>query len=258
MLRSLICTALLTALLLPIITRAEAPTSAPVNTAVVPKSRANILTKHAKNVERAKQGDIDLLFLGDSITDHWTDDPKPRPTQGPAATQPWAPGATAGKPVWDQYFAGMKAANFGISHDRTEGILWRLQNGEGTGFSPKAVMLMIGTNNTNYNTAEETIEGIKADVAEIRKDFPQAKILLLAIFPRNGPDRCVDEIKIINPAIAKLDDGQHVFFLDIGKNFLGPDGKVPQDVMADGLHPTTKGYEIWAKAVIEPLKKLMQ
>src|SRR6185312_13361727 len=104
--------------------------------------------------------------------------------------------------------------------DTTQGVLWGLQNGEGQGFSPKAIMLMIGTNNTGGNTAPEIAEGIGAVVMEMRKDFPNAKILLLAVFPRGNPgDRVRDQIAEINKTIAKLDDGQHVFYLDIGPKF---------------------------------------
>src|SRR5512136_2505466 len=91
----------------------------------------------------------------------------------------------AGKPVFDKYFAPLKAANFGIGGDTTQGVLYRLQHGEGQGFSPKAVMLMIGTNNTGRNTEAEIAEGIGAVVLELRKDFPKAKILLLGVFPRS-------------------------------------------------------------------------
>lgn len=239
---------------------AEAPTSAPVNTAVIPALQPRFEAKHAKNVEIAKQGDIDLLFMGDSITDFWRQEkpPQRKPATGQTEAPPPIPGDRVGKPVFDQYFGQMKVANFGISGDTTQGVLFRLQNGEGQGFSPKAIMLMIGTNNTRANTAEEIADGVKAIVEEMRKDFPNAKILLLAIFPRNNPPEAKEKIDAINKIIAGLDDQQHVFFMDIGKQFLGPDGTVPKDIMADGLHPTTKGYEIWAKAVIEPLKKLMQ
>jgi beta-glucosidase len=148
-------------------------------------------------------------------------------------------------------------ANFGIAGDTTQGVLWRLQNGEGEGFQPKAVMLMIGTNNTRGNSAEEIAEGVTAVVNELRKDFPEAKILLLAIFPRSRPDDPVREkIAQINTIIAKLHDGEHVTYMDINAKFLAEDGTIPTDIMADRLHPTTKGYEIWAEAVKEPLAKM--
>ena len=84
----------------------------------------------------------------------------------------------AGKPVFDKYFGSIKTANFGIAGDTTQGVLWRLQNGEGEGYKPKAIMLMIGTNNTGRNTPTEIAMGVAAVVFELRKDFPDAKILL--------------------------------------------------------------------------------
>lgn len=213
------------------------------NSAIVPSLAPFFRAKHNANVEFAKAGDIDVLFMGDSITDFWRN-----PT-----------GNYAGKPVFDKYFGEMKVANFGIAGDTTQGVLFRLQNGEGQGFSPKAVMLMIGTNNIRFHTAPEIAEGIGAVVLEMRKDFPDAKILLLAVFPRGAADNPARSIiGEINERIAKLHDGKNVFYLDIGKGFLDAHGNIPRDVMSDGLHPTTKGYEIWAQAVKEPLDKLLQ
>jgi lysophospholipase L1-like esterase len=153
----------------------------------------------------------------------------------------------------------MKVANFGIAGDTTQGVLWRLQNGEGQGYQPKVIMLMIGTNNTRRNSAPEIAEGVAAVVQELRKDFPDAKILLLGIFPRSGPKSAVRaEITAINTIISGLNDGKHVFYLDIGPKYLSPDGTIPKDIMSDGLHPTTKGYEIWAEAVKGPLDNLIK
>jgi lysophospholipase L1-like esterase len=212
------------------------------NTAIIPSLNPQHRGKHNTNLERAKQGDIDVLFMGDSITDFW------RNTNG----------LFAGKPVFDKYYGQWKVANFGIAGDTTQGVLYRLQNGEGQGFKPKAIMLMIGTNNTRGNTAPEIAEGIGAVVLEMKKDFPDAKILLLAVFPRSGPNDPVRAtIADINQRIAKLHDGKTVSYLDIGAKFLDADGNIPRDVMSDGLHPSAKGYEIWAEAVKEPLAKLV-
>jgi lysophospholipase L1-like esterase len=212
------------------------------NTAVMPALAAGFQAKHRANLEVAKLGDSNILFMGDSITDFWRN----------------PEGGFAGKPVLDRYFSQWKVANFGIAGDTTQGVLYRLQNGEGKGFSPKAVMLMIGTNNTARNTAAEIAEGVGAIVLQLQRDFPDAKILLLGIFPRS---RATDPVRAtiadINRTIARLHDGTRVHYLDIGAGFLDAEGNIPQDVMSDGLHPTGKGYEIWAKAVIEPLSKLM-
>jgi lysophospholipase L1-like esterase len=214
----------------------------PVNSAIVPNLAGFFRAKHQNNLEVAKQGDAELLFMGDSITDFW------RNESGPFA----------GKPVFEKYFSKWKVANFGIAGDTTQGVLYRLKNGEGQGFKPRAVMLMIGTNNTGGNSAGEIAEGIGAVVLELQKDFPEAKILLLAIFPRSRPDDPVRaKIKEINDKIAKLHDGSRVHFLDIGDKFLDEQRRIPADVMSDALHPSPKGYEIWAEAVKEPLARLL-
>ena len=208
------------------------------NSAVVPSLAPFFRTKHNANLEEAKKGDITLLFMGDSITDSWRN---------------------VGKTVFDKYYGELKAANFGIGGDTTQGVLYRLQNGEGQGFSPKAIMLMIGTNNTSRNSAAEIAEGIGAIVMEMRKDFKDAKILLLGIFPRNvAKDPVRGMIAEINKNVSKLHDGKRVFYLDIGAKFLDVEGMIPKDVMGDGLHPTAKGYEIWAEAVKEPLANLLK
>jgi lysophospholipase L1-like esterase len=233
-----------------------------VNTAIVPVPQrgANYQTVHQKLVEQAKKGNIDVLFVGDSITDFWIGVSSPQ---------------QRGKEVWDKYFAPLKAADFGYNADRTQNVLWRLQNGEGQGFSPKAIVLMIGTINTGVqtranparglpaqgvrNTVPETVEGVTAVVKELRKDFPAAKILFLAIFPRNDDDLAKAQIPQVNKELAKLDDQKSIFFLDLTKNFEDADGNlIPEDFQPDHLHPTAKGYQVWADAIQEPLAKLLK
>jgi beta-glucosidase len=191
--------------------------------------------RHEAFVERAKQGDIDILFEGDSITDWW---------------------ARGGAEAFKKYFGDQKVANFAVAGDTTQGVLWGLKNGEGQGFSPKAIMLMIGTNNTGSSTGPEIAEGVGADVLELRKDFPNAKILLLAIFPRGaGPnDSARQKNDEANKLIAKLADNQHVFFMDLGPKFLDDMGVLlPGTFLPDNLHPAEKGYEIWGAAVKDTL-----
>ncbi len=197
--------------------------------------------RHEGFVETAKKGDIDLLLDGDSITDWWV--------QGEEK-----------KAMFEKYFGNMKTANFAIAGDTTQGVLWGLKNGEGQGFSPKAIMLMIGTNNMGPNTPQEIAEGIGAVVMEMRKDFPNAKILLLAIFPRSTPgDPVRDRIAQCNKIIQKLDDGQHVFYYDIGPKFLDEKGVfLPGSFQGDNLHPAPKGYDIWGEAVKDKLATLMK
>ncbi len=194
--------------------------------------------RHNRFVEIAQTNDFDILFEGDSITDWWQ--------QG---------GAQGGTEVQKKYFDDISIANFAVAGDTTQGVLWGLQNGEGQGHKPKAVMLMLGTNNTGGNTGPEIAEGVGAVVYELRKDFPDAKILLLAIFPRgaspNDPNRLKNDQA--NKIIARLDDGKHVFFRNINDKFLDAQGHLI-GFRNDNLHPNAEGYEIWASAVGDTLK----
>jgi len=220
------------------------------NAAIIPKLNAGFQRAHQGNVEIAKKGDIDVLFMGDSITDWWRN-----PGRGTPINDAIPYG---GKAVFDKHFGAWKVANFGIAGDTTQGVLWRLENGEGEGYQPKVIMLMIGTNNTGQNSPPEITMGVADIVFELRKDFPNAKILLLGIFPRGGGPTLKAKIDEINKNISALNDNQHVFYMDIGPLFLAADGSIPKEIMSDGLHPTSKGYEIWANAVQDKLTSLMQ
>jgi lysophospholipase L1-like esterase len=177
-----------------------------------------------------KQGDVDLLFLGDSITQGWNDNA-----------------------VWKRHYGPRHAANFGIGGDRTQHVLWRIQNGELEHIRPKVVVLMIGTNNAGSNGPDEIAQGVTTIVENLRKQLPKSKILLLGVFPR-GPKAGTavrDKLKSVNERISRLDDGSNVRYLDIGKAFLEEDGAISKEVMPDYLHLSLKGYQIWADA-IEP------
>ncbi|MEO6569304.1 MAG: GDSL-type esterase/lipase family protein, partial [Opitutaceae bacterium] len=173
----------------------------------------------------------------------------------------------AGKALWDEHFAPLRAANFGISADRTQHVLWRIQNGELEGIKPRVVVLMIGTNNTGLerdnttrrNTVAETAEGVTAVAKALRSKLPETKILLLAIFPRGEVGSLNrTEVQEVNAVIAKLHDGKFVHFLDITQKFLWPDGTLPKDIMPDLLHPSEIGYAIWAAAIKAPLAELLK
>ncbi|MGN6547079.1 MAG: platelet-activating factor acetylhydrolase IB subunit [Aureliella sp.] len=194
---------------------------------------------HENFVKTAKEGTAQLVFIGDSITAGW-------------ARQ---------KDIWDKAFGQYKPANFGIGGDRTQHVLWRITNGELDGIEPKAVVLMIGTNNVSSDSAEGIARGITRIVETIRNKQPQAKILLLAVFPRgekaeNNPAR--DKIKQINEQIAKLDDGKNIFYLDIGDKFLEKDGSISKEIMPDYLHLSAEGYQRWADAISPKLAELMK
>jgi lysophospholipase L1-like esterase len=204
--------------------------------------------RHESFVERSKRGDVDVLFVGDSITQGW---------EG------------AGKQVWAERFKGWKPANLGIGGDRTQHVLWRITEGkELEGIDPKVIVLMIGTNNFGSDTPEQIAEGVARIVEEFRKREPQAKLLLLGVFPRSGK-RAGDATEVpaadlhaktkpVNERLAKLADGKNVVYLDIGEKFLTPTGGLSKEVMPDFLHLSAKGYGIWADAITPTVEKLLK
>ena len=200
--------------------------------------------RHEGFADEAKKGGYDVLFMGDSITDAWRNG--------------------AAKKIWDATFAPLKAANYGISGDRTQHVLWRMQNGEFPAPGPKVVVLMIGTNNIGQKDPEppsSAIAGVDAILKLIHKTSASTKVLLLGVFPRGEkPDHPLRAaVKEINTAIAKFDDGgKTVQFLDIGDKFLQPDGSIAKEIMPDFLHLSEKGYQIWADALKEPLAALLK
>jgi len=217
--------------------------SVAVNAAIIPVPRTdptNWLARHEGFVREAQKGGIDILFMGDSITDGWRN---------------------RGLTVWSQYYAPRHAANFGIGGDRTEHVLWRLENGELDGIKPKVIVLMIGTNNTgkDRNSVPEIIAGVQAVVGELRAKLPDSKVLLLGIFPRSAlGDLQRAQVALVNTVIAKLDDGKMVKYLDIGPKFLEADGTLPRSIMPDLLHPNRQGYEIWAEAMGPTLDEMLK
>lgn len=214
--------------------------------APIPKPDARFKTKHESFLARAAQGPVGLLFLGDSITEGWG--------KAPA--------------IWEKYYGKYQPANFGIGGDTTQNVIWRIENGELDNVKPKVVVLMLGTNNTGSHNAQQIAAADKKIVGMIRKKLPEAKVLVLAVFPR-GPrknrDGSMDDgvkkmeiINAVNKELAKLADGKNVFFLDINAKFLGADGKIPNDIMPDQLHPNVAGYQIWADAMQPTLEKLLK
>ncbi len=223
--------------------------AASANTAVEPVvRRANEpwMQRHLKLVELAKKSaDCEVLFIGDSITDHWD---------------------SKGIEVWKKEYVPLHAVNLGVSGDRTQHLLWRLQNGELGAMHPKAIVMMIGTNNvglesnkTRRNQEPEVAQGIAALVRYLRQQLPATKILLLAVFPRGQPDSPERaQVTAINRLLPPLADGKNVVLLDIGEKFLSPDGTIAKTIMGDLLHPTAAGYVIWADAMREPLAELLK
>ena len=196
--------------------------------------------RHAELVERAQAGGFDIMFIGDSITHQWE---------------------SRGQKVWDEKLAPLGAKPFGIGGDRTENLLWRLQWGLLDGKSnPKLVVMMIGTNNTGHrmDSPKDIAAGVKACIDEIQKRKPTAKILVLAIFPRDAqPDHARRlNNEAANKLIQKYADGKKVYYADINKVFLTKDGVLEKSVMPDLLHLTSDSYNFWADAVIPEIKKI--
>ncbi|MCX6928770.1 MAG: GDSL-type esterase/lipase family protein [Verrucomicrobia bacterium] len=209
------------------------------NSAVLPVARTNAswIQRHESMNQKARQGHIDLIYVGDSIVEHYEHQ---------------------GKEVWDHYYAGRKALNLGIGGDRTEHVLWRLEHGNIDGLSPKLAIVMIGQNNGGHNTGEEIGEGVTAIVQKLRAKLPTTRILLLGIFQRREkptPEREV--LAKANEITSKLADGKNVFYLDINYVFVQPDGTIPRSLMNDFEHPTPLGHRLWAETIEPKIAELM-
>jgi lysophospholipase L1-like esterase len=197
------------------------------------KPVAGWLSKHKRFVLIAKQNTAQVAFLGDSITARWT----------------------LYSEHFQQEFGQYKAANFGLGGDRTQHVLWRVENGLFDVFTPKVVVLMIGTNNAKSNSPAQVAAGIRKTILAIHQRSPTTKVLLHAILPRGGAEASANNNEV-NAQIAAFDDGLRVRFLDIGPRFLGADGKIWRDLMPDLLHVNLAGYKVWADAIRKPLATL--
>lgn len=190
--------------------------------------------------QRLKQGNVDLLFVGNSITHGWDN---------------------VGKKVWNQYYASRNAVNMGFGWDWTQHTLWRLDHSDFSIISPKLAVVLIGTNNSNGNdnTAEEIADGVIAVCGRLHKQFPDMKILLLAIFPRE-PLPCAQREKIIraNGLASRIADGEMIHYLNLSRLFMLEDGKLNQDLMPDFLHPNEEGYRVWAEAMEPNIAELLK
>jgi len=206
----------------------------------VPRTESWWTDRHEQVLARIRQGNVDLLWIGDSITQGWADE---------------------GRRIWDTYYGHRRAVNLGFNSDRTENVLWRLDHGEIEGIAPKLVVMMIGTNNTGerHDPAEETAAGIKAILTTLRIRLPSTRILLLGVFPRdasaNDPLRRLNVA--INDRLRAYADNKDIFFLDLSRNFLDDRGRLSQDLMPDYLHPNERGYQVWANAMEDMIKRLL-
>lgn len=217
-------------------TPTEASGTALVTTRPAARDEGWWIERHERALAAARTRPVELVFLGDSITQGWE---------------------TTGRDLWEACFARHGASNLGFSGDRTQHVLWRLQHGEVAGLSPALCVLMIGTNNSGDDDATAIAAGITAIVDDLERRLPETHVLLLGIFPRGAtPD---DERRIVcqntNARIAKLGARENVTYLDLGATFLEPDGSLSTFVMPDRLHLSEEGYARWARALERHLEE---
>ena len=218
---------------------AQGPSSIPADQPVA-RTDQNSRTAHAQLLEKARRGGIDIYFEGDSITRRWgaTDYPELLAN-------------------WKQNFFGWNAADFGWGADTIQNILWRLQNGELDGVNPKVIVLLAGTNNVGNTVpaggddakVADISKGLKAVLDTMQSKAPNATIILMGIFPRNDNMAVMPTIDKINANISKFADGRKIRFLNINDRLADKGGKLFDGMMGDRLHPTMKGYQVWADAL---------
>jgi lysophospholipase L1-like esterase len=206
-----------------------------------PRTDENSMIAHRELLAKSKQGRIDVYFEGDSITRRWgaTDYPELLAN-------------------WKRNFFGWNAADFGWGADKTENILWRLENGELDGVNPKVIVLLAGTNNAgNGETAAEITRGLEAVVWLMQAKAPGATIILTAIFPRNDKIEVMPVIDRINENLAHL-VGEKIRFLNINRKLADGNGRLFEGMMnPDLLHPSLQGYQVWADALTPVLLELL-
>jgi lysophospholipase L1-like esterase len=236
--------ALVFVLAVPVRALAQAPAPATADRAT-PRTDANSVTAHRQLLAKAKQGGIDVYFIGDSITRRWGATDYPQLLAN-----------------WRENFYGWNAANFGWGADRTEHILWRLQNGELDGVNPKVIVVLAGTNNVGRGGGAaqpaEITRGIAAILYLCREKAPDATIVLMGIFPRNDNLSVMPQIDRINANLATLADGRRVRYLSINDRLADGSGTLRDGMMnADRLHPAIPGYQVWADALKPIFRELL-
>lgn len=192
------------------------------------------MPRHKEKLAQAILGEAQLIMIGDSITHGWEND---------------------GKVVWDKHFDDINTLNLGYGGDRTENVIWRLHHGELGSTHPSLVVMMIGTNNTGHrmDPPKAIAAGVNVIVDELQQRIPQAKILLLEIFPRDAE---VDSVMRLNNQVAsdlieEIAQKRGLMFANFNAAFLTADGSLTTEMMPDLLHPKALGYEVWAKQ-LEP------
>ncbi len=219
------------------------------NSAIIPTHKFEYewwKKRHEQILEKVKTSDPQLIMIGNSIT-HNLDEPDR-------------------KIFWDRYLNDLDAINMGFSGDRTENVIWRLQNGSLEGINPKVATLLIGTNNTDGNhyleisTAEEVAEGIWKICEIIREKLPDTEIVLLGILPYGYKPNHHDEI---NKACNKIISGypgkdKKIHYYDFGHLFLTAEGKVDRELMPDYLHPNLEGDQLIFEAMSPIISNLLR
>lgn len=214
-----------------------APAQRPVSVVPVPRTDEGILSRQTEVLRRAREtASAKVVFVGDSITQGWEGE---------------------GARVWKESLEPLGALDLGVSGDRTEHVLWRLAQAPLTRLHPRAIVLMIGTNNLGHGASDaaQTLLGVQRVVAVLREQCPEARILVLDIFPRGerfNPMR--GDIAQINQVLARLDDGQKLRCLRVGDRFVEDDGSIRREIMPDFVHLTEAGYRIWADAILPHLR----
>ncbi len=227
------------------------PTGPPSTIPTPRKNETWWVERHNQLRQHARSRPIDILFLGDSITQGWHGQGRD-PYEGDGLT------------IWNQRYAPLRAANFGMGSDRTENLLWRIRHGELGHAKPKLVILLIGTNNLLDDSPEEVAAGVHAILKDLRQRLPQSRILLLGILPRGiernpGSDlsKADSRVPAANRLIRQLADPPRIQYLDLGPAFLNPDGRIPRELMPDFLHLSRQGYATWAKAMHHSIQSIL-
>ncbi len=224
--------------------------------AATPISRLDLpwwRARHLAALERLRQGRVDLIFLGDSITEDWE-------RVGPPDWADFRPG-------WNRFYGDRNAVNLGFKGDTTANLLWRIRNGEVDGIAPKVAVVLIGANNLGrvHWSAEATTTGIAANIDELHRRLPQTKLLLLSVLPSERSAWASDTTVAINRALAsRYPSGGDPTFFDVTSLFMR-NGRLDRSLYFDPLltppepplHPTAQAQERLA-GVIEPtLSRLM-
>lgn len=206
-----------------------------------PQTAAWWMARHDATVAALRGNAVDLLFIGDSITQGWED---------------------AGREVWTHHYGSRRAFNLGYNSDRTEHVLWRLQHGELDDIAPRAIVLLIGTNNTSAEreSPEDTAAGVRAIVELLRHRLPTSQVLVLGLFPRglDANDRGRQVNTQVNRHLQQIADHRTVWYLDLGELFYDEVGRLSTVAMPDLLHPSAEGYRRWAEAMEPMIMRLLQ